>query len=95
MNGADAWLQAQRSRETAGFAAEGNFGRALGRGEHKANVNLNSTARALGSRKEGVIEGSGSWSDARRRGVEVAQRWRRNRLFGPLRERAWQPGIQR
>ena len=49
MNGADAWLQAQRSRVTAGFAAEGNFGRALGRGEHKANVNLNSTARALGS----------------------------------------------
>ena len=66
-----------------------------GRGEHKANVNLNSTARALNQGRRDVIEGSGSWSDARRRGVEVAQRWRRNRLFGSLRERAWQPGIER
>ena len=97
VNEADAWLQAQRSRVTVGFAAEGNFGRTLGRrgGEHKANVNLNSTARALNQGRRDVIEGSGSWSDARRRGVEVAQRWRRNRLFGSLRERAWQPGIER
>ncbi len=32
MNGADAWLQAQRSRVTAGFAAEGDFGRRSGGG---------------------------------------------------------------